>query len=43
MDSLWIALFLGVTAYLAYRHGKRLGSRLGFHAGRRRRRRGRFR
>jgi hypothetical protein len=39
MESLCAWLIAGGIAWAMYRHGKRLGSRKGYHAGRRRRRR----
>lgn len=34
MDILLVGLFIAVMAYASFRHGKRIGSRLGFRAGR---------
>jgi Tfp pilus assembly protein PilE len=39
MESVVVLAIIATIAYYAYRSGKRIGSRKGFHAGRRRGRR----
>ena len=39
METLMVLLLIAAAAYWSFGHGKRIGSRLGFHAGRRKRRR----
>jgi hypothetical protein len=37
METLMVVLLIAAIGYWSFRHGKRIGSRLGFRAGRRRR------